>query len=951
MTKCIHLATTSAYFDHALPEADWPRALVHIESCEQCQGLLLDAATLDAVIASERSASRVTQRAVRRRRSAPVAVAMIAAAAAIALWLARRDDPRDIEVALMLSHDRAIEARFSGARFAPHRPLATVRGDHASEALSLAQLAQLEAQGDRRDLIAALAAAGDLVRARSLSEQPRDPAGDSDRAAIEIAGGSPEEALMYAYRAVDRAPELAAGWWNLALAARDRHLERVARAALDKVVARGEPGWAEEARLDIAALDRDIAVQLDFAGFEQRARAMAAGGPPITIAEVRRFATYARAYVLDAIRTRSGAALDPLRPLAAELDIIAAAPTMTAAIDRAAAALPATRAPFAAEYRAVINATASQSQIAALLVRLRAAGPAVDDLRAGVLVRAGQSTRGADELREITATWHDPWFDRLVDLETVRATWPVDDVRAEPALVAALSRCTGDVWALRCGQIAYELADRLVRWGRDHDAEPWCRLAVDRFRVAGAVPYLHAARAKLAGIHRRLGRNGIARAELEELVLADTGCDWTRFAKIGLAELALLRDDLVAMRAALPPASAPAGCAGGPDPLGLTAAVDLARQTRDPQDLARAQQWIAAQRDQLDRGLAAVGTLRIAEADDATATQTVRDWIAAHVDSRDPSIVGVRAWGTSALISAAGGRADWAGVIASSAAEHATEITAPCVFAATYDDGTLTVALRTATVLLGEQRRVAPGELGAAKIASPAMIAALERCAEIAALARPPLHGNSGLLPASLRWAFAGDTPKHAGALGGAHAVDVSDVRPPDANLPRLSTPRSTQAFDVVLTGVDATPSRVVAALATATYVELHVHGVAAASNDEATYLALSAEHNGDYALRARDVRSAKLERAPIVVLAACRAAAVGPLLRERWSLPDAFLAAGASAVVAADVEIPELTARRVFDELHRRIAAGEAVATAVAAIRATAAGDTAWATHLMVFR
>jgi hypothetical protein len=67
--------------------------------------------------------------------------------------------------------------------------------------------------------------------------------------------------------------------------------------------------------------------------------------------------------------------------------------------------------------------------------------------------------------------------------------------------------------------------------------------------------------------------------------------------------------------------------------------------------------------------------------------------------------------------------------------------------------------------------------------------------------------------------------------------------------------------------------------------------------------------------------------------------------------LPDAFIAAGASAVIAVDVAIPDATARRVFDDIHRRVDAGEPVAAAVAAVRAKAGPDIAWAKRLMVFR
>ena len=43
-----------------------------------------------------------------------------------------------------------------------------------------------------------------------------------------------------------------------------------------------------------------------------------------------------------------------------------------------------------------------------------------------------------------------------------------------------------------------------------------------------------------------------------------------------------------------------------------------------------------------------------------------------------------------------------------------------------------------------------------------------------------------------------------------------------------------------------------------------------------------------------------------MVVLAACRAAEGTYDVVRRWSLPDAFLATGARAVIAADVAVPD---------------------------------------------
>lgn len=960
MTECIHRARTSAYFDGALPEAEQAGALFHVETCAQCQELLRNAATFDAVISSAPATVRAAPGA-RRRRWLIAAASGVAAAAVIALWFVLpRSTPPGPPVALVLPADRAIEARFTAPRFAPHRPFGALRGDHLREVLPLTALAALETAGQLPDLVAALAATGDLARARDVAAQlPDDAAGEADRAAVALASGMPEEALGHAYRAVDHAPELAAGWWNLALAARELHLVRVAHAAFEKVISRAEPGWADEARDKLGALEREVGDQgPDFVAFEQRARAMVVGGDPIALADARRFATYARVYLLEAIRLRSGPALDALRPIARELDGLAGTPGLSDAIDRAAAAPAALRIRFAARYRAVFESSATPAQIAGLIDALRVAGPAVDDLRVGTIILAHQTTARVAELRAITAGWHDPWFDLLVVLETIRATSPAGDPHAEPALEVAVRGCNGDAWALRCGLIAWELSDRLVQQGRDHDAEPWARLAVDRYRVAIAPAFLRYARLPLAEIHRHLDRASLARAELEEIVLAGPDCD-VHVAQVRLAYLAFAGGELGSARRTLPPPRAEPGCPTGPDALGLSVAVDLARQSRDPGDLARAHPWIDAQGDAFDHGLAVVGRLRIATARDDAAIRAVRDWIAAHARNADPVIAGIRAWGTTTLISDAGARGDWADVFASSMAEHALDIAAPCALAATFDDGALTVAGRTGRTLAGEQRRVAQSRLGDIAVVSPALTAALEGCREIAVLARPPIHGRSLLLPRHLPWAFVGDAQPSPVPRPGS-TVEVLEALPPDPGLTPLSVRRSTQPFDVSIQGAEATPSRVLDALRKASYVELHVHGVAAAASDDAmyaatgdaaTYLALSPEGDGRFALRAGDVRAARLAGAPIVVLAACRAAAVGPYLRQRWSLPDAFLAAGASAVVAADIAIPDATARGVFDELHRRVAAGEPIEQAVAAVRATATGDTAWATHLVVFR
>ncbi|MEZ4404708.1 MAG: CHAT domain-containing protein [Kofleriaceae bacterium] len=217
-------------------------------------------------------------------------------------------------------------------------------------------------------------------------------------------------------------------------------------------------------------------------------------------------------------------------------------------------------------------------------------------------------------------------------------------------------------------------------------------------------------------------------------------------------------------------------------------------------------------------------------------------------------------------------------------------------------------------------------------------------------LARPPLQGRSDLLPPAMAWAFgAGVEPRPPTAP--AKVVVVGDVVPPaELGLPSLA-PVPVRPGEAAVRGAAATPAAVLAALADATYAELHVHGQVDLAVADASFLALSPGASGGWALTAAEVRRATLAAAPVVVLAACRAAEVAPFEHARWSLPDAFLAAGARAVIAPAVDIPDAEAGPFFDAVRTQVLAGVAPAVAVAAERAAAmARGQAWAASVVVF-
>lgn len=955
MTDCEHRDATLAYFDGALDPSREPSVLEHLASCASCQDALGDAVAIDAVL-SKASAANPVRSTARRRWPwlAALAGGIAAAAAVLFVALPRRESPT--RLAIELPHERALEARFTGTLFAPHRPYGVLRGDRAIESIALADLAALEQRGDRADLIAALAATGNVQRAQEVAVAlPDGASADADRAALALAAGDSERALDDAYAATARDPRLGAGWWNLGLAARASGQVRVARGAFEHVAELGEPGWADEARAQIAELDRTLAPELEFDAFRQRAQAMIDGGPVIAVADVHRFPAFARVYVLEALRLASGPRVEELRPLARELDDLSGVATVMPALDRAAAADPVLRARFAARYRPVLDRTASADEVAKLIVDLARAGHAVDDIRAGAIILGNQVELHLDELKAIAAG--DPWNELVEERVRIKHEYPAGDPRAVAKLTALLDVCTNNAWSMRCGQVAQELARQLFASGRAKEAESWNARALDWYRRGVALPYIYPARALLGDIHRNLDRTGLARAELEEVMLATrvTNCRLRRYSAIALAYLALDRRDWAATRATLPSPVAEQGCETSFEIQALGTAVDLARATGNADDLTRARAWIDASAGFADPNrdaIALVGRVRLGGDRDPAAVSQLRAWLADHApDANAPWPTAIRSWGFQTLLADAGARGDYSRVLELAAAEYANATRSRCALVVSLDDTSLTIAARTPTGVVGDQRTIVPRELASLAIVPRPIVDALARCDGIAVAARPPLHGRADLLPPELPWWFAGDVTSPSASVGPRMAVEVTSPQPPDSSLPALPDPGPSRVgFDRSLSGADATPSNVLAALAQATYIELHAHGIVSLADDDAAFLALSPDRDGTYTLRARDLRNAKLAHAPVVVLAACRAATVAPSYATRWSLPDALLFAGARAVVGVDIPVPDAGARAVFDELHRRLDAGEPVHAALAAIRA-AAPPGAWQRRLMLFR
>ncbi len=970
-------AQVARYFDGELRPDQEAAALRHLATCTRCQHELGDLVGLDTVLAGKAAmapaASIVTRPAPRAasgrwRRAVPlVGVALAAAAGVLLVGRVGREPavgkaPAFVEapaLALALAEQRAVEVRFTAEPFARHRPYVVSRSQASHEAVSLQVLADLERRGDRASLLAAHAASGELARARQVLEaMPPAPARDADLAALAVLAGRPEDALAAADRALAAAPTLVAARWNRGLALRELGLALTAAGELDQVAAAGEPGWSDEARARAQSLRAPMLRRAEgLLAFNAAAQAMIdRTGPPLTAEHARQRPGLTRLYFHDALRAAiSRDQALALGPLADELDRLAGTNAARRAVDRVAAASFQTRAPLAGAYRELARGRAQPADGAALVARLDRAGPAVADLLLGAIMLTGASqTRLADLTRLAVATG-DPWFGLLAVREQARHMRDRgDDDRAETHLRAGLAGCDARAWAHRCGALALDLAQLYGEVARFPEAEEHAVIAVRDFAAAGAPSLEDHALGLLAEYQRGRDRVALAQATFAEVrARAGDVCATARFATIGLA-----LTDIYTSAAPLPvELPGPRDCGVDPAPLELIAFVDRARMSGSPADRARAELWLAAAAEVDDPAVRLTREVARARLDlerDPGAVARLRQL--AQAATRDGDDV-QRGWIYATMVDDAGRRGAWAEVVTTVAGELGVAAPAQCALAVSVDDTRGTAAVRgpdgAATGAYTEVGTAVAWD--DATLVPAALRAALRGCRSVAVFARPPVHGHAGLLPVELPWAFVAGASGRlaAGATAAApRELVVGDAVPPPAlGLPALA-PRPASPGAIALRGADATPARVLAELATATYAELHVHGKVDLGIADASFLALSPGADGGWALTAAAVRRARFAAAPVIVLAACRAAEVAPFLHKRWSLPDAFVEAGARAVVAPTVDIPDDQATRFFDELRGRISAGEAPAVALAALRAAyvARDPASWAASVVLF-
>ena len=1000
LPPCDQLDQVHAFADGELAAPEAARVRVHLASCRFCQAELedvLQVTNLGALlepragndtggkpkpgVAERRLLPHWMRRSGGGRTALRAAVVALAAAAAVIVFV---KPPKDEGGLNDEWEQRNLEVRLSYPGADKHKPYDVPRGGGAAPgAIPLERLARLEKKGDQHGLGVGLLLRGEVQQAeKALAAAPPSPAVKSDRAALLLARatttreqpkpgeGEPiADALTLLGQALEADPKLSAARWNQGLALRELGLTLAAAEAFAEVAALGEPGWSAEAGARASALRAEFdARQRSWETDSALGRAALASHGAIPEDALRRHPGILRIFVYDLLRIApTPAAARAVLPMARVLDELAGGSVLVQTVERLAARDFGKRAPLAARYRQLVLDQLDAAGKAALISDLLAASE--PDLTIGALLRTYAVTEHFALFERLARESQDPWFQAHAEHEAgKRRLQQGDPLGAQQILAKAFSACLAAHLDYRCARIAQDLAQA---WSQlDRPAEAWT-VANTGLRLARAEGIRALDQSPLIELLGNLGirqrQSALSRAYLREVLLRRPGeCGVERYVHQLLGWTALQDFNGAAARRELRLVPA---CPGEPaadlDLLYLHA--DLMHLDPVPGDVAEIRGAVAALRQggkltASDRSLAdLVEGMALLEQDRAAGQALVRASIAAA--EKLPGNEQARKWrgyGFTALLQDAGRAGEWTRALALFAEAERAPLPDRCVLGVSVDDSRRVAAARGAGgEALGAWAADVRGPIAeAGSVVPKAVVDALRACSQVQVFARPPLHGRPLLLPSELAWSYrVGHRQDTQAAAAPSHELVVTGVEAPAGlGLPRLAdwtTQAAPGAARTELRGSDATPERVLAALAQTGLAEIHAHGLSDLSASDASLLVLSPGTSGAATLSARQVRAAHLAGAPLVLLAACSAARPGSALDAAWSLPVAFLEAGARAVIASAAEIPDAQARGFFDGLKARIRAGSTPATAVrderAACRARG-GDCAWTDQILVF-
>jgi hypothetical protein len=786
----------------------------------------------------------------------------------------------------------------------------------------------------------------------------------NDRAVLALSKGDEAGALALLEKTFLEQPRSAQALWNRGLALRDLELWISSAEAFEAVAALGEPGWADEARARAQALrERDHAEQQGWNDALAVGNALVTGKGTFSAEQLQARPDLYRLYLYDAIRAApDGQRLKELWPLAEQVDAHFGGSGLRDALRWAETRDFQRRAPLAALYLYIFRSEPIPGGLPAYLERLRAAGER--DILMGTLVLTKESIKGWEDYAQLAAQTRDPWFLLIAEHERARAAIQRGELfQAEQILLGAARQCRGGTIAYRCGLILERLGEVYRQLWRLPEATRSAREALALYRRSGFWASEGDFLLSLGQYARLQGQGVLARALLDEaLARFPKDCSIRQFVRANDA-LAMLQELRVEeARVAIDEALT---CGNLQSISAAMTLAELARLRPEPaQDRLLLEALEARRRSgRLSPGQLAVLLLIegrfLIEQDRTRGEELLRRTIAeaeklprTSAEARE-----ARAYSYASLLLAAGRAGEWERARTLFGQEVGAALPSRCLLAVTVDqERTLALAIgpdgRMETYYDASRRQ--PLREDARGVVPEALAASLRPCEQVNVLARPPLHGRAGLLPDDVAWRYLVLPASPSGPAGvPARHLVVKDVEAPAAlELPRLGAWEPVGAGITVLSGADATPGRVLEAMTRATEIEVHAHGLINPTLSDASLLVLSPDASGRYALTAGEVRAHRLEGRPLVTLAACRAAHTAFQVHEPFSLPAAFIEAGARTVLAATVDIPDAEAGPFFVAVQERIRTGQSPASALRDVRMEwlRRDPESWASSVLVF-
>lgn len=966
------------------------RHLLECPSCKRKLEELLQLEQLGMRYIEKRSVPAPAMAGPRRLRSRRVAAYALAGVVALVLvlvvarpWTAPPAvGGRAPQVALWKPQaKRRLEARTSYPGSDVYRglePQSMGPGDAPTQSTPYDVLGQFERAEDHRGLAAALLAEDrkDLgAQAREqLAKVERTPDVMSDEAAAWLVERQPAKALEVLERALVRSPRHPQALWNHALALAELNLPLSAARGFEEVAALNEPGWADEARARAKALRSSAeSARAQWAGALEAGKVLAREGtiPPRDVRAAH--PPSLRLYFYDAVRTRTSPEdVRALAPLARELDIEAGGDILVRYVQWVERRDFARRRPLAMKYDQLRRRVLAVPEAAKVISELARSGE--DDLALGAILFSPRDAASIQEFEVRAGRLGDPWFSLLAaHLRAEEARKRDDLATAERVLDEALGHCAAP-FAFRCIELEADRADIAnVRLELDA-ARAHAERGLSQARTLNEYGPILPLTESLAETARLRNDVPLSRAYLQEALellgqepaegtaeLAERKIAHEQYIRQNLAQLELYALDFEAARQEIDHALA----LGKPLTLnGALALADIARRRPSKGDEeaiagAKLQQDSAGVRALLKEALGRVTVERDRERGRRLLREAIGQATSSPEVAREESARRAKAYAYTALILDYAKAEEPEGALRLFGEELGADVPEHCVLALTADTERALFLARGADGRLlpryDGNRSERPKE-DAKDFVPPDIVAALRGCDAVQVWARPPFHGQAGLLPPELPWSYRVRVHPLAAPAGPPVHVVIKDV---ELSRQRREVLKPLQPWHEELSGettrvIDgprATPSRVLREIEDATEIDLVTHGVLSDASS-ASYLVLAPEGERDE-LRAADIPSVHLWRAPLVVLAACRAAHASPSLHERAGLPSAFLEAGARAVIAATEELPQREAEDFFNALRQRIRRGKAPAVALQEVRMEtlrASPGNGWAQSILLF-